>query len=57
MRDNPGELVSAVNVRRRCKKNSTSILSCIGKKEEEGCDRGDEVGIVQSGRGGKGQFL
>jgi len=36
-----GELYPAVEVRRHCKKNS-SVLSCIGKRTKEGCDRGSE---------------
>jgi len=39
-------------VRRRCK-NSPFVLSCIGKKTREVCDRGSEVGTVHSGRDGK----
>jgi len=40
MRDNPGDESDPVEgVRRRCKKNS-SVLSCIGKRTREGCDRG-----------------
>jgi len=35
-------------VRRRCKKNSLSALSCIDKRKREGCDRGSKVGIVYS---------
>jgi len=55
MRDNPGsELDPAEGVRRRCKKNSLSVLSCIGKRRREGCDRGSEVGTVHSGRDGEG---
>jgi len=58
MWDDPegGDLDLADGVRRHSKKNS-SILSCIGKKTREGCDRGSEVGTGQSGREGKGQFL
>jgi len=42
-RDNPGEL----DVRRRCKKNSSSVLSCISKREKEASgDCGNEVGLV-----------
>jgi len=50
MLDNPkvGELDSAVDVRRRCKKNSPYILSCIDKRTNDGCDRGSEVGTVHS---------
>jgi len=37
--DNPegGELDSEVAVRKRCKKNSPSVLSNIGKRKNEGC--------------------
>jgi len=56
MRDNPegGVLNSADCVRRRCKKNSPFILSCIGKRTREDCDRGSEVGTIRSGRDGEG---
>jgi len=56
MRDNPegGELDPADNVRRRCKTNSHSILSCIGKSTKEGCDHGSEVEPVHSGRDREG---
>jgi len=49
--DNPGggESDPAEGVRTRCKKNSPSVLSCIGKRTREGCDRGSEVGTVHSG--------
>jgi len=30
-----------------CMKNSPSVLSCIGKRTREGCDRGSEVKTVQ----------
>jgi len=55
MRDNPGrgEFDPAVDVRRRCKKNSPSVLFCIGKRTKEGCDWGSEVGTVHSGRSGE----
>jgi len=51
MRDNPGggELDPAEGVRKRCKKNSSSVLSCIGKRTREGCDRGSEVETVYRG--------
>jgi len=50
MRDNPGGKLDPVKgVRRRCKKKYLSVLSCIGKRTREGCDRGSEVGTVQSG--------
>jgi len=51
MRDNPGggELDPAEDVRRSCKKNSPSVLSCKGKRTRDGCDRGSEVGTVNSG--------
>jgi len=50
MQDNPeeGELDPAEGVSRRCKKNS-SVLSCIGKRTKEGCDRGSEGETVHSG--------
>jgi len=55
MRDNPGgELDPADDVHRRCKKNSSSFLFCIGKRTKEGCDHGSEVGTVHSGRDGEG---
>jgi len=56
MRVNPegGELNPAVDIRRRGKKNYSSVLSCIGKKTKEGCDRGSGVGTVHSRRDGKG---
>jgi len=56
MRDNPerGELDPVDDVCRRCKKNSPSVLSCIGKKTKEGCDCISEVGTVHSGRDGEG---
>jgi len=46
MQDNPGrgESDAAEGIRRRCMKNSPSVLSCIGKWTREGCDRGSEVG-------------
>jgi len=52
MQDNPvrGELDLAVDDRRRCKKNSSSILSCIDKKTKESCNRGSKVRILHSGR-------
>jgi len=34
---------------RRCMKNSPSVLSCIGKRTNEGSDRGNEVETVHSG--------
>jgi len=59
MRNNPegDELDPKEGVRRRSKKISPSALSCIGKRTREGCDRGNEVGTVHSGRDGKGRFL
>jgi len=44
-----GESDHARGARRRCMKNSPSVLSCIGKRIKEGCDRGSEVGTVYSG--------
>jgi len=51
MQDNPegGELDPADDVRRRCMKNSPSVLSCIGKRTKEDCDCGSAVGTVPSG--------
>jgi len=49
-----GELDPAVGVCKRCKKNSTSVLSCICKRTREGCDSSSEVGTVHSGRDGEG---
>jgi len=48
-RDNTGELDPAKGARRRCKKNFLSVLSCIGKRSREGCDRGSEDRTVHSG--------
>jgi len=55
MWNNPeeGELDLAEDVRRRCKKNSP-VLSCVGKRTREGCDRGSEVRTVHSGRDWEG---
>jgi len=49
MRDNPegGELDPAEGVRRRRKKYSPPVLSCIGKRIREDCDRGNEVGTAK----------
>jgi len=51
MWDNPGggESDPAEGVRRRCMKNSLSVLSCIGKRTKDGCDRGSEVETVHNG--------
>jgi len=56
MRDNPeeGDLGPADDVRR---KNFSSVLSCIDNKTKEGCNRGSEVGKVNSERNEKDQFL
>jgi len=43
-KSNPAEVVC-----RRCMKNSPFVLSCIGKRTKEGCDRGSEVQVVHSG--------
>jgi len=48
-----GELDPSEGVRRRCKKNTPSVLTCIGRRTREGCDRGSEVETVHSGRDGK----
>jgi len=60
MRGNPGggELSSAIDVRRSCKKNFPSVLSCVGKRTKEGCERGGEVRTVYSRLKRRGdQFL
>jgi len=51
MQDSQGgdESDPAEGVRRRCMWNSPSVLSCIGKRIKEGCDRGSEVETVHSG--------
>jgi len=51
MRYNPGgdESNPAEGVRRRCKKNFSSVLSCIGKRIREGSDRVGEIGTDHSG--------
>jgi len=56
MRENPegGKLDPAEGVCRRCKKNHPSVLSYIGKRTREDCDRGSEVGTVHNGRDGEG---
>jgi len=56
MRDNPegGELNPAEDVRRRCKCKNSFVLSCIGKRAREDCDRGSEVGTVYNGRDHEG---
>jgi len=48
------ELDPAVDDCRRCKKNSPSVLSCIGKWTKERCDRGSKGRTVYTGRGGEG---
>jgi len=52
MRHNPkgGELDSADDVLRRSKKNSSSVLSRIGKKTKDGYNRCSEVGTLHSGQ-------
>jgi len=54
MRDNlgVGEVNLTNDVHRDCKKKS-SVLSCIDKKKNVGCDRGSEVWTVQSERNEK----
>jgi len=51
MRDSQGggESDPTEGVCRGCMKNSPSVLSCIGKRIREGCDRGSKVGTVHSG--------
>jgi len=48
---------TADDVRRHCKKNSHSVLSCIGKRTKEGCDRDSKIGQFTAGEIGKGRFL
>jgi len=50
MQDNPGggESGTVEGVRRRCKKNSRSVLFCTDTRIREGCDRGSEVWTVHS---------
>jgi len=43
------ESYPAEGVRRRCMKNSLSVLSCRSKRTKEGCDRGSKVETVHSG--------
>jgi len=56
MRDNPkrDELDFTDDVRRCCKKNSPSVLFCIGMETKEGCDLDSKVGIVHSEQNGDG---
>jgi len=54
MRDEGGELVPAEDVSRTCKKNSPSVVLCIGKWTTEGCDYGSEVGTAHNERDEKG---
>jgi len=51
MQDNPkrGELDPAEDVCRRCMKNFP-VLSCIGKRTREGCDRDSKVVTVHNRR-------
>jgi len=57
--DNPerSELDPANDDRRRCKKNSLSVLSFIGKRTKQVCDRGSEIGKVHSWRDGERPIL
>jgi len=59
MRDSQGGIESdpAEGVCKRCMKNSPSVLSCIGKRTREGCDRGSEVGTIHSGYDKEGPVL
>jgi len=54
MRDSPelSELDPVDDVRRHCKKNSPSVLSCIDMRTREGCDRVSEVWTTHSRRDG-----
>jgi len=58
MRDNPegGDLDTAVGVRRRCKKNSLSVLSCIGKRAREAVTGAAKSGQFTADETGKDQF-
>jgi len=55
MRDNPErrELDPALDDRRRCKKNSPSVLSCRDNKIKEVCDRGSKVETVPVAKRGR----
>jgi len=57
MRENPGgsELDPAEGVRRRCKKNSPSVLSCMGKRKAVTVAAKSSPFTVE--KTGKGQFL
>jgi len=59
MRDDPkgGDLDPAVDDRKRCKKNSPSVLSCTGKGTKEGCDLAAESSQFTADETGMGQFL
>jgi len=54
MRDNP-EVDPAEGVQKYCKKNSPSVLSCIG--QEKAVTVAVKVGTVHSGRDGEGPVL
>jgi len=56
MRYNPegDELDPAVDLCKRCKNNSHSVVSCMDKRTKEGCDHGSEVSIIHSRRSGEG---
>jgi len=57
MQNNPEEsgLGPAGDDRRRCKKNSLSVLSCIDKRIKEGCDRGMQRSGDSSQRARRGK--
>jgi len=59
MQNNPGggESGPAEGVGRRCKKNSPSVLTCIGKRTRNGCDRAAKSGQFTADETGKPQFL
>jgi len=59
MRDNPegSELDPAECVRRRCKKNSPSVLSCIGKGQVKAVTVAAKSGQFTADETGKGQFF
>jgi len=56
MQDNPevGKLDPAVDVRKRYKKNSPSVLSCIGKRQEKAVTVAAKSGQFTADETGKG---
>jgi len=51
------EIGPAFDNRRRCKKNSPSVLSYIGKRTKEGCDCGREARQFTAAEAGMDHFL